>query len=62
MTIITTETSQYLTKEIRELVKKEGLNGVNVSKRCIQLRRQGYSVNMVGNNIKGWNWRVYEVE
>jgi hypothetical protein len=59
---ITTETSRYLTKELRGLADKEGLEGPNIMKRVVQLRKQGYIVVTNKSTTRGWVWRVYETE
>lgn len=58
---LTTDTSKFLTNELRSIVKKEGLNGEIVMKRVAQLRKQGYVV-VVNGNQNGKNWRVYELD
>lgn len=58
--MITTETTKFITKEIAGLVKKEGLNGNNVLKRVVQLRKQGYIVVQNRSPKRTYAWRVYE--
>jgi biotin operon repressor len=57
----TTETTNFITKEIAGLVKKEGLNGSNVLKRVDQLKKQGYVVVQNRSPKRTYAWRVYEV-
>ena len=57
----TTETTNFITKEIAGLVKKEGLNGSNVLKRVNQLKKQGYVVVQNRSPKRTYAWRVYEV-
>lgn len=56
---IRTETADYLTKELRTIVKTEGKRSDTLNKRCIQLRKQGYIVELVVAG-KNQNWRVWE--
>lgn len=56
---IRTETADYLTKELRTIVKTEGKRSDTLNKRCIQLRKQGYIVELVVAG-KNQSWRVWE--
>lgn len=56
--LIRTETADYLTKELRDIWKKEGKSDT-FHKRYVQLRRQGYEV-LMNKGGKHSNWRVYE--
>lgn len=56
---IRTETADYLTKELRTIVKTQGKRSDTLNKRCIQLRKQGYIVELVVAG-KNQNWRVWE--
>lgn len=59
---IHTDTSRYLTNELRTLTKAEGLEGPTVTKRVAQLRKQGYVVVANKSPKRTHAWRVYELD
>ena len=61
MTIHTT-TTRYLTKELVNLTKTNGLKGEITLKRVAQLKKQGYVVVTNQSPKRTSAWRVYEVE
>lgn len=59
--MIQTETTKFITKELRQIVKTEGRDSDTLKKRWAQLTRQGYKVFYVRGG-KNENVKVFEAK